>query len=214
MDECCSTQFIDGDGSFNVDGLARISKAVKLAEFGLSYAVVSMMGPQSSGTCAEIEPSALGLEDIDGRQRGEVAARSQRFYHSIAPGGLGGDRRAVPASGAIVVSTCAAVASIVTGVLAGMFALGEQLPSAPAARLLLLLGWVCIIFAVILLVSSRRLIQHLPRTLRRLVRSSTERSNNLRRSSSVRTRESNPSAVIQATTLHHLLTTTTAKEKA
>ncbi|KAI3910099.1 hypothetical protein MKW98_014484 [Papaver atlanticum] len=115
---------------------------------------------------------------------------------------------------AIVVSTCAAVASIVTGVLAGMFALGEQLPSAPAARLLLLLGWVCIIFGVILLVSSRRLIQHLPRPLRRLVRSSTDRSNNLRRSSSLRTRESNPSAVIHATTLHHLLTTTTAKEKA
>ncbi|KAI3979308.1 hypothetical protein MKX01_020516 [Papaver californicum] len=115
---------------------------------------------------------------------------------------------------AIVVSTCAAVASIVTGVLAGMFALGEQLPSAPAARLLLLLGWVFIIVGVILLVSSRRLIQHLPRPLRRLVRSSTERSSNLRRSSSLRTRESNPSAVIQASTLHHLLTTTTAKEKA
>ncbi|KAI3833178.1 hypothetical protein MKX03_004319, partial [Papaver bracteatum] len=49
MDECCSTQLIDGDGSFNVEGLARFSKAVKLAECGLSYAVVSIMGPQSSG---------------------------------------------------------------------------------------------------------------------------------------------------------------------
>lgn len=42
---------------------------------------------------------------------------------------------------AIVVSTCAAVASILTGVLAGILALGERLPSAPKARLLLLLGW-------------------------------------------------------------------------
>lgn len=42
---------------------------------------------------------------------------------------------------AVVVSTCAAVASIVAGVLSGMFALGEHLPEAPGARLLLLLGW-------------------------------------------------------------------------
>lgn len=42
---------------------------------------------------------------------------------------------------AIVVSTCAAVASIVTGVVAGILALGERLPSAPLSRLLLLLGW-------------------------------------------------------------------------
>ncbi|KAG0490620.1 hypothetical protein HPP92_007483 [Vanilla planifolia] len=40
---------------------------------------------------------------------------------------------------AIVVSTCTAVASIVTGVLAGMFALGESLPSASGARFSLLL---------------------------------------------------------------------------
>lgn len=42
---------------------------------------------------------------------------------------------------AIVVSTCASVASIITGVLAGMLALGEKLPSAPLSRLLLLVGW-------------------------------------------------------------------------
>ncbi|KAI4330680.1 hypothetical protein MLD38_028942 [Melastoma candidum] len=47
--ECCSTQLIDGDGVFNVDGLERFIKEVQLRECGLSYAVVSIMGPQSSG---------------------------------------------------------------------------------------------------------------------------------------------------------------------
>ncbi|KAM7510817.1 hypothetical protein LguiB_009692 [Lonicera macranthoides] len=39
---------------------------------------------------------------------------------------------------AIVTSTCAAMASILTGVLAGMLALGDRLPSAPMALL-----WLC-----------------------------------------------------------------------
>lgn len=45
----CSTQLIDGDGGFNVTGLEQFMKEVKLGECGLSYAVVSIMGPQSSG---------------------------------------------------------------------------------------------------------------------------------------------------------------------
>ncbi|KAF4377476.1 hypothetical protein F8388_024967 [Cannabis sativa] len=48
-DGCCSTQLIDGDGVFNVTGIDSFIKEVKLAECGLSYAVVSIMGPQSSG---------------------------------------------------------------------------------------------------------------------------------------------------------------------
>ena len=48
-EECCSTQLIDGDGSFNDTGVERFIKEVKLGECGLSYAVVSIMGPQSSG---------------------------------------------------------------------------------------------------------------------------------------------------------------------
>ncbi|GFQ06683.1 probable magnesium transporter nipa9 [Phtheirospermum japonicum] len=104
---------------------------------------------------------------------------------------------------AIVVSTCAAVASIVTGVLAGMLALGERLPSAPVARLTLLLGWLFIILGVILLVTSTRLLRHLPRPWRRFVRSGVER----RQPGSTRSRETNPSAVIQASTLHHLMST-------
>jgi hypothetical protein len=42
---------------------------------------------------------------------------------------------------AIVVSTCTSVASIVSGVVAGMIALDEHLPNAPTARFFLLLGW-------------------------------------------------------------------------
>jgi hypothetical protein len=48
-EESCSTQLIDGDGMFNVTGIDNFIKEVRLGECGLSYAVVSIMGPQSSG---------------------------------------------------------------------------------------------------------------------------------------------------------------------
>lgn len=48
-EDACSTQLIDGDGGFNVSGLENFIKGVNLRECGLSYAVVSIMGPQSSG---------------------------------------------------------------------------------------------------------------------------------------------------------------------
>ncbi|GAV84913.1 RHD3 domain-containing protein [Cephalotus follicularis] len=103
--ESCSTQLIDGDGNFNVEGIEHFIKDVKLGECGLSYAVVSIMGPQSSGKstllnhlfgtnfremdafkgrsqttkgiwlarCAGIDPCTLvmDLEGTDGRERGE-----------------------------------------------------------------------------------------------------------------------------------------------
>ncbi|XP_042048217.1 protein ROOT HAIR DEFECTIVE 3-like, partial [Salvia splendens] len=47
--ECCSTHLLDGDGNFNVEGVDYFMKEVKLSECGLSYAVVAIMGPQSSG---------------------------------------------------------------------------------------------------------------------------------------------------------------------
>ncbi|KAJ6856803.1 magnesium transporter NIPA9 isoform X3 [Populus alba x Populus x berolinensis] len=112
---------------------------------------------------------------------------------------------------AIVVSTCAAVASIVTGVLAGMLALGEQLPSAPTARFLLLLGWLFIVVGVILLVSSTWLLRHLP--LRHFIRINVDRNFSLSRSGSLRLKDSNPAAVIHAATLHHLISSP-SKEKA
>ncbi|KAK9734516.1 hypothetical protein RND81_04G144800 [Saponaria officinalis] len=104
-DGCCSIQLIDGDGNFNVTGIDKFLKGVKLAECGLSYAIVSIMGPQSSGKstllnhlfgtnfremdafrgrsqttkgiwlarCVGIEPCTLvmDLEGTDGRERGE-----------------------------------------------------------------------------------------------------------------------------------------------
>ncbi|KAE8677122.1 putative magnesium transporter NIPA9 [Hibiscus syriacus] len=112
---------------------------------------------------------------------------------------------------AIIISTCAAVASIVTGVLAGMLALGEQLPSSPTARLSLLLGWLFIMLGVILLVSSTRLMRHLPWSLRNLKPSGAERNFSLRRTASHRVKDPSPSAVIPTATLHHLIT---SKEKA
>nr|XP_043638336.1 protein ROOT HAIR DEFECTIVE 3-like [Erigeron canadensis] len=103
--DCCSTHLIDGDGTFNIAGLDKFMKEVKLGECGLSYAVVSIMGPQSSGKstllnhlfhtnfremdafkgrsqttkgiwmarCAGIEPCTIvmDLEGTDGRERGE-----------------------------------------------------------------------------------------------------------------------------------------------
>ncbi|KAL3824449.1 hypothetical protein ACJIZ3_020478 [Penstemon smallii] len=104
-DGCCSTHLIDGDGNFNVDGMENFMKEVKLGQCGLSYAVVAIMGPQSSGkstllnhlfgtnfremdafkgrsqttkgiwmaNCVGIEPCTLvmDLEGTDGRERGE-----------------------------------------------------------------------------------------------------------------------------------------------
>ncbi|KAI4296630.1 hypothetical protein L6164_036575 [Bauhinia variegata] len=104
-EDCCATQLIDGNGEFNVAGLENFMKKVKLAECGLSYAVVAIMGPQSSGKstlmnhlfhtnfremdayrgrsqttkgiwmakCVGIEPLtiAMDLEGTDGRERGE-----------------------------------------------------------------------------------------------------------------------------------------------
>lgn len=90
---------------FNATGIDKLIKKIKLAECGLSYAIVSIMGPQSSGKstllnhlfgtnfremdafkgrsqttkgiwlarCAGIEPCTLvmDLEGTDGRERGE-----------------------------------------------------------------------------------------------------------------------------------------------
>lgn len=48
-EDCFPTQLIDGKGEFNVEGLDTFVKKTKLSDSGLSYAVVAIMGPQSSG---------------------------------------------------------------------------------------------------------------------------------------------------------------------
>lgn len=70
-----------------------------------------------------------------------------------------------------------------------------------------------IIIGVILLVSSTRVLRHLPRPLQHFIQSGVDRNFSLRRSGSVRVRDTNPSAVIQAATLHHLISSS-PKEKA
>ncbi|GER36830.1 protein ROOT HAIR DEFECTIVE 3 homolog [Striga asiatica] len=45
----CPTQLVAGNGEFNSPGLRDFINSVKLSECGLSYAVVAIMGPQSSG---------------------------------------------------------------------------------------------------------------------------------------------------------------------
>nr|CAB3462560.1 unnamed protein product [Digitaria exilis] len=47
--EGVAVQLIDGEGEFAVEGAERFMAAVGVAGCGLSYAVVSIMGPQSSG---------------------------------------------------------------------------------------------------------------------------------------------------------------------
>ncbi|XP_016648191.1 PREDICTED: protein ROOT HAIR DEFECTIVE 3 homolog 2-like [Prunus mume] len=48
-EDCCAMQLIDHNSEFNAAGFNRFTEKVKLADHGLSYAVVAIMGPQSSG---------------------------------------------------------------------------------------------------------------------------------------------------------------------
>lgn len=109
-------------------------------------------------------------------------------------------------------STCTSVASIVSGVVAGMVALDEHLPTAPSGRFFLLLGWFFIITGVILLVTSTRVIARLPKPVQKFLKSNMERSHSIRRPGSARGKDPNQSTTIHASTLHIL--TSTGKEKA
>lgn len=72
-EEIRSVQLIDGDGEFNFPGVEHFMKATKLAECGLSYAVVSIMGPQSSGKSTLLNR----LFQTDFREMDALRGRSQ-----------------------------------------------------------------------------------------------------------------------------------------
>ncbi|KAH8492673.1 hypothetical protein H0E87_022046 [Populus deltoides] len=71
-------QLIDGNGKFNVDGLKDFMIATEFAQSGLSYAIVAIIGSQSSeviwiAKCSDIDPFtiAMDFEGTDSNQRGE-----------------------------------------------------------------------------------------------------------------------------------------------
>jgi dTDP-glucose pyrophosphorylase len=51
-EDCCSFQLISGDGVLKVKGLENFTRTTNLAQRRLSYAVVAIIGPQSSGILA------------------------------------------------------------------------------------------------------------------------------------------------------------------
>jgi hypothetical protein len=55
-----AVQLIDGEGGFAADSAERFMAAAGVAGCGLSYAVVSIMGPQSSGTCVTCSDRSNG----------------------------------------------------------------------------------------------------------------------------------------------------------
>lgn len=52
-------QLIDGEGNYNLTGIETFARKVKLADCGLSYAVIAIMGPQSSGTLLTFAQNVL-----------------------------------------------------------------------------------------------------------------------------------------------------------
>lgn len=98
---------------------------------------------------------------------------------------------------AVVVSTCAAVASIVTGVLVGMLVLGETLPASLFGRLVIYIGWLLIILGVVILMDSNRLGLMLPRSVKRIMRIKTTALKSNPRPMPISRRESSPSTIVQ-----------------
>lgn len=91
-ESCCSTQLIDGDGVFNVTGIENFMKEVNLRECGLSYAVVSIMGPQSSGmpshslslsVCLYLRSSRPKIHSLQWHKRPELTKSSFKLRWNV-----------------------------------------------------------------------------------------------------------------------------------
>eukprot|EP00249_Psilotum_nudum_P005292 c18741_g1_i3 orf=348-1052(-) len=80
---------------------------------------------------------------------------------------------------AVVVSTCAAIASIVTGVLVGIMALGETLPVSVLGRALLFVGWLFIIIGVVMLMDPTTVCFMLPRSFQKFMKLKVHPARNL-----------------------------------
>lgn len=63
-EDSCATQLIDGNGEFNVTGVDTFMKKAKLGDCGLSYAVVAIMGPQSSGMHVNVTYLELTAKEV------------------------------------------------------------------------------------------------------------------------------------------------------
>ncbi|KAG6520247.1 hypothetical protein ZIOFF_017285 [Zingiber officinale] len=71
----CSIQLIDRDAVFNVTGLEYFTKSMKLDEHGLSYAIVSIMGSQSS--VRALHSFVIMIEVLDGTLEGIRLSKRQ-----------------------------------------------------------------------------------------------------------------------------------------
>ena len=81
-----AVQLIDGEGEFAAEGAERFMAAAGVAGCGLSYAVVSIMGPQSSGTHRLPFPlSALGDRSIGWLVRRSRARSAGRLVRARWP---------------------------------------------------------------------------------------------------------------------------------
>eukprot|EP00271_Cylindrocystis_brebissonii_P020860 TRINITY_DN7150_c0_g1_i2.p1 TRINITY_DN7150_c0_g1~~TRINITY_DN7150_c0_g1_i2.p1 ORF type:complete len:443 (+),score=55.69 TRINITY_DN7150_c0_g1_i2:994-2322(+) len=136
----------------------------------------SAISPLSAGHSDVMEEIAAGMQagacfgmSAAASKTGFILAGQGGYYKLYAPLGIACSislsssgffcqNRGFKEGRAVVVSTCAAVSSIVTGVLVGMVALGETLPMSGFKRALRLIGWALIVVGIVILVHAGKAI--------------------------------------------------------